>query len=205
MHDITRYLTIFTISNGIAKTPRDNLCGILCGANNSCRTPRIASQFSKLGYISIYKKLCCGRAFCFVILFTGPHFCGIIDLLDFDERSLLVKRIFVLLLASAIFVTLASCGHEVALEDIKDPHFTGRVLEKIDTSSLLEITDSGNQGLPPGEKIIVRTAIDDCPAFEEGDHLTVVFDGTMALSYPAQVLRVYAIYKTDANGTYYMD
>ncbi len=45
-------------------SPRDNLCGISCGANNSCRTPRIALQFSKFRYISIYKKLCYGRAFC---------------------------------------------------------------------------------------------------------------------------------------------
>ncbi len=28
IHDIARYLTIFTISNGIAKTPRDNWCPI---------------------------------------------------------------------------------------------------------------------------------------------------------------------------------
>ena len=51
-------LTIFTISNGTLKTPRDNLCGILCGANNTCRTPRIALQFSKVQiYFDIQKAL----------------------------------------------------------------------------------------------------------------------------------------------------
>ena len=51
-------LTNFTVSNGIAKTPRDNLCGILCGANNSCRTPRIAKQFSKVQiYFDMQKAL----------------------------------------------------------------------------------------------------------------------------------------------------
>ena len=51
-------LTIFTISNGTLKTPRDNLCGISCGANNTCRTPRIALQFSKVRiYFDIQKAL----------------------------------------------------------------------------------------------------------------------------------------------------
>ena len=45
-HEITRYLTIFTISNGTAKTPRDKLLFL------------------------IYKKLCFGRAFCFAIYFS---------------------------------------------------------------------------------------------------------------------------------------
>ena len=45
MHDITRYLTIFTISNGTLKTPRDKFLFL------------------------IYKKLCFGRAFCFVYTF----------------------------------------------------------------------------------------------------------------------------------------
>ena len=44
-------LTIFTISNGTLKTPRDNL--------------RLTA------IISIYKKLCFGRAFCFVIGWDG--------------------------------------------------------------------------------------------------------------------------------------
>ena len=60
MHDITRYLTIFTISNTYAKTPRD-----------------------KLFYL-IYKKLCFGRAFGFVgLLFTFRENYGIIVLLRY--------------------------------------------------------------------------------------------------------------------------
>ena len=46
MHDITRYYTIFTISNGVAKTPRDN--------------------YSLTAIVSIYKKLCDAGLFVFL-------------------------------------------------------------------------------------------------------------------------------------------
>ena len=47
-----------TLSNGTLKTRRDNLCGVSCGANNSCRTPRIAFQFYKVQiYFDIQKAL----------------------------------------------------------------------------------------------------------------------------------------------------
>ena len=44
MQQYSQYYTIFTIPNGIAKTPRDNY---------------------PFGIISIYEKLCYGRAFCY--------------------------------------------------------------------------------------------------------------------------------------------
>jgi hypothetical protein len=51
-----------------------------------------------------------------------------------------------------------------------------------------------------GEKLIVNTNVENCPAYKAGDHLTVVFDGKVALSYPGQVLNVFQIIKTDSNG-----
>ena len=57
-------LTIFTISNGVLKTPRDNLCGISCGTNNSCRTPRIALQFFKVQMYFYTQKALLLQSFC---------------------------------------------------------------------------------------------------------------------------------------------
>ena len=110
-----------------------------------------------------------------------------------------MKKLISVLLVSAFLLALTACQSSDG-EDIQDPHFTGKVLEKYETTCLMEITDVGNQGFSVGEKIVVNTSIKDCPKYGEGDHLTVAFDGTLALSYPAQVIRVYAIYKTDARG-----
>jgi len=64
------------------------------------------------------------------------------------------------------------------------------------------VTNSGNGTFPIGEKIIVNTNIQNAPKFDVGDHLRISFDGKVALSYPGQVLNVYSVTKTDANGTY---
>ena len=63
-----RFSTIFRGINASRKTPRDNLCGILCGANNSCRTPRIAKQFSKVQIYFDIQKALLRRGF---LLFVG--------------------------------------------------------------------------------------------------------------------------------------
>ena len=91
---------------------------------------------------------------------------------------------------------MVSCVPENAAADFHDPHFTGKVLEKYEATCLLEVTHTGNGQFFVGEKLIVNTNIENCPAYKAGDHLTVVFDGKVALSYPGQVLNVYAIHKS---------
>ena len=113
---------------------------------------------------------------------------------------------------AVIFTSIVSCapvtedtrGEESSvLDDHIDtqyPYFTGEVLEKYDFSCLVEVTDEGNCYLGFGNPVVVHTTLDDCPAYEVGDFLTVSFDGTVAQSFPPQVCRVYKIITTDARG-----
>ena len=81
-----------------------------------------------------------------------------------------------------------------------NPYFTGKVLEIYENSCLVEVTDTGNGNFYLGERIIVNTNIEGAPKYTVGDHLRISFDGKVALSYPGQVLNVYSVVKTDANG-----
>ena len=111
-----------------------------------------------------------------------------------------VKRLCAFIIAVICILSMVSCVPENAAADLHNPHFTGKVLEKYETTCLLEVTHTGNGQFFVGEKLIVNTNIENCPAYKAGDHLTVVFDGKVALSYPGQVLNVFQIMKTDSNG-----
>lgn len=112
-----------------------------------------------------------------------------------------MKKILLACLAVTCFLTICACQKKPAESfDESTPYFTGKVIEIIDKGCLMEITHSGNGTFPIGEKIIVNTNIAGAPKFGVGDHLKIVFDGKVALSYPGQVLNVYSVTKTDANG-----
>lgn len=81
--------------------------------------------------------------------------------------------------------------------DILNPYFTGKVLEKFETSCLMEVTDMGNTGFAVGEKLIVNTDVPGCPEYKVGDQLRISFDGKVALSYPGQILNVYLVSKVE--------
>ena len=114
-----------------------------------------------------------------------------------------MKRAFILILALLCALSLVACSkdkgdgveNDVGDEPLTDYYFTGRVLEIYETRCLLEVTDTGNGNFTVGDTIIVNTSIENCPKYDIGDSLTVVFDGKVALSYPAQVLAVYRIIK----------
>ena len=106
-----------------------------------------------------------------------------------------MKRLLALILLLICAALFAACSAEDPGSDILNPYFTGRVIEKYETSCLMEVTDTGNGNFFVGETLVVSTNIDKCPDFAVGDDLTVVFDGKVALSYPAQVLNVYQISK----------
>ena len=118
-----------------------------------------------------------------------------------------MKKLTVVLLASIRIAVLCSCQQkqqeqqeQQELLDTANPYFTGRVIEVIDKGCLMEITNSGNGTFPIGEKMIVNTNIKNCPQYAVGDHLRISFDGKVALSYPGQVLNVFSVLKTDAEG-----
>ena len=107
-----------------------------------------------------------------------------------------MKKCLALLLTLVCLTTLVACG----IKGYQPPYFSGKVIEKYENSCLIEVTNTGNGHLSIGEKVEVKTSIDNCPNYEVGDYLRIVFDGTVAESYPPQILNVKDICKTDSTG-----
>ena len=97
----------------------------------------------------------------------------------------------------ASFLLLCACNSHEEGNDILDPYFSGKVLEKYETSCLLEITDNGNQSFASGDVVVVNTDVENCPEYTEGDLLTITFDGSIAESYPPQIHKVSMITKVE--------
>lgn len=110
-----------------------------------------------------------------------------------------MKRILSLTLVFICLFTLVACSSNDEGRDVLNPHFTGKVIEKHENSCLIEVTDIGNGHLALGSPVVVTTNIPNCPEYEVGDYLIIVFDGTVAESYPPQILRVSTITKTDSS------
>ncbi|MBR3835620.1 MAG: hypothetical protein IKJ69_02380 [Clostridia bacterium] len=83
---------------------------------------------------------------------------------------------------------------------IEHSYFVGKVIEKYEKSSLLLVTDTGNQRFMSSDKVVVNTDIGKCPDYKAGDYLRIEFDGVVAESYPPQILGVFAVEKTDSTG-----
>ena len=112
-----------------------------------------------------------------------------------------MKKLISILLISACIVAVCACQKKPEGPlDTENPYFTGKVIEIEERGCLMEVTNTGNGNFYVGERIIVNTNIKDCPKYKAGDHLRISFDGKVALSYPGQVLNVYSVVKTDANG-----
>ena len=111
-----------------------------------------------------------------------------------------MKKILLVGLVLACLLALGACQKAPTELDTENPYFTGKVIGIEERGCLMEITHIGNGNFYVGERVIVNTNIKDCPNFAVGDHLRISFDGKVALSYPGQVLNVYSVVKTDANG-----
>ncbi len=107
------------------------------------------------------------------------------------------KSLSVLFILACLF-TLVAC--QASDKGKQAPSFVGKVLEKYETSCLLEVTDNGNQALASGDVVVVYTNLADCPEYTEGDYLKITFDGAVAESYPPQIHKVSNVTKTDAQG-----
>lgn len=108
-----------------------------------------------------------------------------------------MKKCLALLLTLVCLVTLVACNTK---NDEGQAYFVGKVIEVYEKSCLVEVTNNGNQHLTLGDEVVVNTNIENCPTYAVGDYLRIEFDGTMAESYPPQILKVYAIDKTDSTG-----
>ena len=111
-----------------------------------------------------------------------------------------MKKILLIGAALVCLAILVACNQEPTELDTENPYFTGTVIEIEERGCLREVTHTGNGNFYVGERIIVNTKIKDCPKYAIGDHLRISFDGKVALSLPGQVLNVYSVVKTDANG-----
>lgn len=112
-----------------------------------------------------------------------------------------MKKLISILLISACIVAICACQKKPEGPlDTENPYFMGKVLEIEERGCLMEVTNTGNGNFYVGERIIVNTNIEGCPKYKVGDHLRISFDGKVALSLPGQVLNVYSVVKTDANG-----
>ena len=111
-----------------------------------------------------------------------------------------MKKILLIGAALVCLAILVACNQEPTELDTENPYFTGKVIEIEERGCLMEVTHTGNGNFYVGERIIVNTNIKDCPKYAVGDHLRISFDGKVALSLPGQVLNVYSVVKTDANG-----
>lgn len=101
------------------------------------------------------------------------------------------KRMSILLILICVFA-LGGCK-EQAREggvDILNPYFTGKVLEKMDGSCLVEVTDAGNGNIAVGQQVMVHMNVPNCPDYAVGDLLTISFDGKMTCSLPPQIVGV---------------
>ena len=115
-----------------------------------------------------------------------------------------MKKAIAFGLVLVFMLALVACGansDDQPQNNAQPAYFVGKVTETYENGCLLEVTDEGNYGhLAVGTPVQVSTNIDNCPDYAVGDHLKVTFDGTVAESYPPQILHVLGIDKTDATG-----
>ena len=112
-----------------------------------------------------------------------------------------LKKILAMLLVAACVLALVGCKASAQPSqesqpqqslpvEITEPYFIGKVLEKYGDSCLLEVVDVGNGHFGVGQEIVAHMNVPDCPAYEVGDTLTIVFDGKVTCSLPPQIVCV---------------
>ena len=115
-----------------------------------------------------------------------------------------MKRTVSLVLILLCLASLVSCDINIAKQsqnNAQPAYFVGEVIEAYEKGCLVEVTDEGNYGaLAIGTPVHVSTDIENCPEYKVGDFIKVVFDGTVAESYPPQVMHVGYIKITDRAG-----
>ena len=136
-----------------------------------------------------------------------------------------MKKYFALIFALIIIISLVSCNNEndnfksnnkitdsddsdtssdtLQSDELLDEnesesdeyYFTAKILEKSESSMLLEVSNAGRSGL----SVSTLASINIDPEYPEclvGDHIKIVFDGTILESYPCQLPNIYSVTKT---------
>ena len=71
----------------------------------------------------------------------------------------------------------------------------GRVTEKYESGCLIEITsDTEENVMTEGTPVMIHIGDAECPEYEVGDVLIIIFNGMVAESYPPQIFSVYEVY-----------
>ena len=96
---------------------------------------------------------------------------------------------------------LSGCTVPMNMDSVvKEPHFAGVVVEVYDNSILVSVNE-GEEARKSSDLINVSLNVelkDSMTEFISGDEVIVYYDGTIAESYPAQLLKVYAIVLTSS-------
>jgi hypothetical protein len=111
-----------------------------------------------------------------------------------------VKRLLAMVLVLALMIGFTSCNVVKDVESESKPNFIGKVIEKYDNSCLVEVVEAKDNYPAKGTEVVVNTDIDDCPQYNVGDFIKIVYNGEIAESYPLQIFNVYEVIKVDENG-----
>ena len=107
-----------------------------------------------------------------------------------------MKRLIAFLIASVLLLSLVACK---CSDEPESPNtngdgysFTAKVVDKYESSLLLEVSDAKSSNISEGSQAIISIK-SDYPDCSVGDYVTVVFDGIVLESYPLQIPNVYSI------------
>ncbi|MDL2258185.1 YobA family protein [Eubacteriales bacterium OttesenSCG-928-K08] len=95
-----------------------------------------------------------------------------------------------------LLLTLCGCTKKLTMHTVlNEPNFGGIVTEVYENSILVAVNE-GEDARNSSDLIMVSLNVeikDSMTQFDVGDEVRVYYDGTIAESYPAQVMKVYAI------------
>ena len=104
-----------------------------------------------------------------------------------------MKRFLSAILILAVLSLLFACS------DVSEPSysFIGKVKDAKGGEYFIEVTELLDSGLSVGEPVIVHYDENAFAEYGTGEYLKIEFDGKVALSYPAQISRVFSIWRVE--------
>lgn len=114
-----------------------------------------------------------------------------------------MKKLFGVLIALAMALSLAACGEELVDENVNQ-YIDAIIISDYETWCFVRITNAYDSGLEAADFISVSKDVvsaGGCPELEYNDIVRIVFNGDITLPYPTDVLElpaVFAIYKDKA-------
>lgn len=107
-----------------------------------------------------------------------------------------MKKTVSLILCICLCAAAAGCGNQMNMNTVlKEPNFAGIVEEVYDGTILVAVNEDEDE-YKSSDLISVSLDVelkDGLSEYEVGDEVRVYYDGTIAESYPAQIMKVYAI------------